>query len=202
VAQEIEGRPVGPVDVVDEHRRRAGAGGFDHEPGHREHLPGVLAVAGFPLGNIVEVQVAERAHALEERDVPLASGLRRELPGERGEQRFPERQVREIEVFVAAAPYDGDSRRACADEELLHEARLADPGIALDEDEVPVPAGREIEAGPQPAELPPSADEVGGRVARVTVRRGGHPGTLIPGSASILRRCVRARRVGDPVVAR
>ena len=177
VADEIEGRPVGPVDVVDEHRGRSRPGGLDHEPGQGQHLPGVLAVPRLAFGEVVEVQVAERTHAPEELHVALAAGTSPRAPGRAGANSASRSgQVREVEVLVAAAPNDGDAGRARADEELLHQAGLADAGVALDEDEMAVAAGREVEAGPQPAELPPPADQVRGRVARLTGVAGGTPG--------------------------
>ena len=121
VAQQVQGRAVGPVHVLDGQHRRPVRGGQLLEDG-REDLAGVVGGQGGGEGPAdVPDRVAERTE-----------------------------RARREQVVAGTSEHPARTQRAG---ERAHQAGLADPGLAGDEDDRSGPVGRAVEGGVEHPQL-------------------------------------------------
>jgi hypothetical protein len=163
VVQQVAGRAVRPVDVVEhEEQRPLPRPVLEQRDDRLEHPQlGVRGVGGGRTRGTVS-ELREELRQLGGRRAERGPHLARVVLVEVVPDRLDERQVRERELRLgAASPQNGAAELPCASRELVREPGLADPRLAGDEHEPPVAAVGGKKRVLELRELLPAADEDG-----------------------------------------
>jgi hypothetical protein len=172
--EELERRPVGPLQIVDHDHDRAGPRQPSHHGGGRLHE---TEAGGFGVGRrpVLDADAGtdadltgELAERGEDRDqvggaVPegVALVVLRELVDQRAQDPGPGPERRGAASGVAATPRDHHVPPGGLRRQLLDQPGLADAGLAADHRDAPA-AGHDLaQVGPQRVHLRTSPDQVG-----------------------------------------
>ena len=155
VAERLQRRRVAPLQIVDPDHPRVGREGAEEQPADR--LEEAQARA-----RLIEAPGRRRAELGQQASGVGAQGLI-DRPRSRAERRTQQRCDHAVGEPLLAGVGVGGERAAAAGgdlgERLLGQPRLADPGLALDHDERPLPAGGGGEGGQHARELAAAADQ-------------------------------------------